>query len=177
MVLSLLDLPNQLLRLIRQIQETQYQSFRGSPGVADKELNRTEGGEQLFVRGVTNPHLHPLGSAEPAVLDAEPRRPRCRASSAMRPFCRRSGAFSQKSLRSPIMETTESPDARYSSDLEASKFIEYLRQAYVPMAYHKVAFRHHWAVSFLCWVGPPSPGRWPSSRGEEARQQGKGSSV
>ena len=59
-----------ILRLIRQIQETQYQSFRGSPGVTDKELNRTEGGEQLFVRGVTNPHLHPWGSAEPAVLDA-----------------------------------------------------------------------------------------------------------
>ena len=47
------------------VHETTHQSFRGSPGVADKELNQAEGGEQLFVRGVTNPHLHPWGSAEP----------------------------------------------------------------------------------------------------------------
>ena len=29
-------------------QETQSQSFRGSPGVADKELNRTEGGNNFL---------------------------------------------------------------------------------------------------------------------------------
>ena len=45
--------------------ETPHQSFRGSPGVTDKELIGRRGGEQLFVRGVTNPHLHPWGSAEP----------------------------------------------------------------------------------------------------------------
>ena len=47
------------------VQSSEGSAGVAAPGVADKELNRTEGGEQLFVRGVTNPHLHPWGSAEP----------------------------------------------------------------------------------------------------------------
>ena len=43
------------------VTEPAHQSFRGSPGVADKELNRTEGGEQLFCEGCDEPALTSLG--------------------------------------------------------------------------------------------------------------------
>ena len=49
----------------------------------------------------------------------------------MCPFCRRRGACRKRASLSPIMVYAEANDAKIASHLEASKFLEYPRHAYI----------------------------------------------
>ena len=61
----------------------------------------------------------------------------------MRPFADGAAPCRKRAPLSPMMETPEAPDAKIPSELEASKFIEYPRQAYITICGTKAVFSHH----------------------------------
>ena len=58
----------------------------------------------------------------------------------MRPFADGAAPCRKRAPLSPMMETLVSPDAKVPSELEASKFIEYPRQAYITICGKKCCF-------------------------------------